>query len=573
MGEWCYPFSRRDLCYFVKSYLDKKGATTRFKDNLPTRQFVDKFLRRHKVLRLRTASNIKRSRAQVSRDDVTNFISKFEKSVEGVPPENIFNYDETNLRDDPGNQKCLFKKGTKYCERVINTSKQSTSVMFCGSAAGQLVPPMVAYRAQNLYTSWCERGPKGAVYAVSKSGWFDGCLFERWFFDLMLPILKRKEGKTVLLGDNLSSHISMSVIEACRANNIAFICLPPNATDKLQPLDVGVFGPLKKAWRAILSKYKAEHPKEAGINKSHFPALLKNLLDEAQPGRHLPAAFMKCGLVPVDAEKAVQRIPSRDMQTDSEVAKELLSSSLGERLEQLRGFTGEKKKQRGKKIKVPAGQSYCPDDGGDEDGDGEHWEEDDDEEEGADDFDGGEDEDNDVEATDDSENEELPSTPPGSGSSAGRDGGDGSFPVGSFVVAIYDDHWYIAQVESEEPEEEIPDCILLKYMIRKGNNQFLWDEKVKDILRTDKKDIIMAIDPPIPVSNRYWGLPKEKLQEVLKHSRVNWSIISENGLIFSFSIHSFIHSFSMGTSNSFICAFMHPSSHSFVLLRVSMHDL
>jgi hypothetical protein len=60
------------------------------------------------------------------------------------------------------------------------------------------------------------------------------------------------------------------------------------------------------------------------------------------------------------------------MQTDSEVAEELLSSSLGERLEQLRGFTGEKKKQRGKKIKVPAGQPYCPDDGGNKDGDGEH---------------------------------------------------------------------------------------------------------------------------------------------------------------------------------------------------------
>jgi hypothetical protein len=388
MCEWGYPFSRRDLCYFVKSYLDKKGASTRFKDNLPTRQFVDKFLGRHKDLSLRTANNIKRSRAKVSRDDVTSFIHNFEKSVDGVPPENIFNYDETNLRDDPGNQKCFFKKGTKYCERVTNTSKQSISVMMAGSAAGQVVPPMVAYRAQNLYTSWCERGPKGAVYAVSKSGWFDGCLFERWFFDVMLPILKRKVGKTVLLGDNLSSHISMAVITACRANDIAFICLPPNATDKLQPLDVGVFGPLKKAWRAILTAYKEEHPKEAGINKCHFPALLKKLLDEAKPGRHLLAAFKKCGLVPVDVEKAVERIPSRNMETDSELAKEFLSSFLGERLEQLRGFTGEQKKQRGKKLKVPAGQSYCPDD--DEDGDGNSSEEE--AEEGSDDNDSAEDE-------------------------------------------------------------------------------------------------------------------------------------------------------------------------------------
>lgn len=40
------------------------------------------------------------------------------------PPENIYNFDETNLRDDPGVKKCIFKKGTKYCEKVQNTSKQ-----------------------------------------------------------------------------------------------------------------------------------------------------------------------------------------------------------------------------------------------------------------------------------------------------------------------------------------------------------------------------------------------------------------------------------------------------------------
>ncbi len=95
------------------------------------------------------------------------------------------------------------------------------------------------------------------MYACSKSGLFDTYLFEMWFVDLLLPRLKRRPGKKLPIGDNLASHISPKVINLCKANDIAFVCLPPNLTDKLKPLDVGVFGPLKAAWRKILTNFKA----------------------------------------------------------------------------------------------------------------------------------------------------------------------------------------------------------------------------------------------------------------------------------------------------------------------------
>ncbi len=42
-----------------------------------------------------------------------------------------------------------------------------------------MLPPMVVYKAANFYQAWKERGPKGAQYYCSKSGWFDACLFEK----------------------------------------------------------------------------------------------------------------------------------------------------------------------------------------------------------------------------------------------------------------------------------------------------------------------------------------------------------------------------------------------------------
>jgi len=135
------------------------------------------------------------------------------------------------------------------------------------------------------------------------------------------------------------------------------VCLPPNSTDKLQPLDVGVFAPLKAAWKAVLTDYKQQHPRQAGIDKSDFPLLLKKTLIKGNLAQHLPAAFEKCGLYPVNKDKAVERIPHREMEVETENMRRMMDSTLGEKLEEMRGM-GKKaeRKKRGKK--VPAGRDY-----------------------------------------------------------------------------------------------------------------------------------------------------------------------------------------------------------------------
>lgn len=372
----------------------------------------------------------------------------------------------------------------------------------------------------------------------------------------------------MLIGDNLASHISPAVIDSCKENDIEFVCLVPNSTDKLQPLDVGVFAPLKFAWRDVLQEYKTKYPNKVGIDKGDFPSLLAKTLAKADPGKNMAAAFSKCGLWPVSYSKAVELIPSRDMECEESV-RDILNSTLGEKLDQLRG-SDKDKKPRGKKIKVPAGMSYSAvveDDVEDEDMDvdellegtssskqdrpskkksrkqREDKDEDDDEEEEEDDSDEVEyddDSDEDLEQEEGEEedvqpqkkkgrkiadyetdsDEELPDVEE-SGRSAAR-GPD--YPVGSFVVAVYDGLWYIAQVEGEEPDNECPGFTLLKYMERRGDNQFVWG-KVKDTLKTHNGDILLQVDPPVPVSSRLFGLPKVVVNEVDKLFRVKWSII------------------------------------------------
>jgi hypothetical protein len=216
LADWGFPLTGRDLCHFVKSYLDKRGVVSRFTNNLPKRRWVTLFLKRHPTFVFRKGNPIKRARAAVSREDVQEFFDNFLEASKGVPPENMFNCDETNFKDCAGTNKVLAKRGMKYVEVVQNTSHSATSVMFCGSATGEMLPPMVVYRAQNSYKAWEERGPKGTKYSCSKNGWFDGYQYEKWFFEVLLPNARKKKGKKLLVCDNLSCHISDNVIDACR---------------------------------------------------------------------------------------------------------------------------------------------------------------------------------------------------------------------------------------------------------------------------------------------------------------------------------------------------------------------
>jgi hypothetical protein len=88
-----------------------------------------------------------------------------------------------------------------------------------------------------------------------------------------------------------------------------------------------------------------------------------------------------------------------------------------------------------------------------------------------------------------------------------------SYPVGNFVVVMYESLWYIGQVEAEETEEETAGFTQIKYMGRKEHNKFVCSVR-EDTYKTKNSDILLKVDPPIPVvSNRILHLPKETLEK------------------------------------------------------------
>lgn len=358
LGEYGFPINSRELRHIIKNYLNRCGREVKtFKDNLPGQDWIKAFMARQPEISIRFAENVKRTRAAVDEPILRSFFENLAGELKDVPPTNIWNFDETNLTDDPGKKKVLVKKGTKYPEIIRNASKTSVSIMFCGNAAGELLPPYVVYRANKMWTTWAENGPKGCRYNASSSGWFDANIFTDWLECQMIPRLKKIDGKKVLLCDNLSSHITLHSLELCRKNDVHLICLPPNSTHLTQPLDVAFFRPLKIAWRKVLSDWKdsEEGVRNTNIQKQYFPQLLSKLMELITPHAetNLKVGFRKCGIFPLNAEEVLSRIPRTTCHPDI-VQSEFLRS-----LETRRSALTNVKSKRRKKMNVPAGKSVC----------------------------------------------------------------------------------------------------------------------------------------------------------------------------------------------------------------------
>ena len=303
----------RDVADIVQDYLNHQGKKElRFNNNRPGKDWIRAFLQRHKELSQRMCENVKRTRCAVTRKEMNKFFQNLQESIRGVPPQNIINFDETNFTDDPGAPKVLAKRGVKHIERIVDSSKTSTSVMIAAAADGTVLPPYTVYKAKHLYPGWCEGGIPGSGYNSNPSGWFDLRMFSDWFYKILLPYAKKLEGSKVIICDNLSSHLSIDVIRSCEKNDITFVLLPPNTTHICQPLDEAFFRPLKGAWRKVLDDWNRKN--RGVLPKTMFPRMLKSAFEEVgiKIATNVISGFRACGIFPLNPSKVLEKIPDHE---------------------------------------------------------------------------------------------------------------------------------------------------------------------------------------------------------------------------------------------------------------------
>ena len=102
----------------------------------------------------------------------------------------------------------------------------------------------------------------------------------------------------LLIIDGHKSHKSLAFQDLCEENKIITLCMPPHSSHILQPLDVGCFAPLKRAYSREIRVLATDHV--GHIDKKAFIASFAKVFETAFSKASIQSSFRATGLVPDD---------------------------------------------------------------------------------------------------------------------------------------------------------------------------------------------------------------------------------------------------------------------------------
>ena len=239
-------------------------------------------------------------------------------SKHAYPPSLIFNMDETG-----------FGIGTTQSTRVLTVMETGqkaqkakkaspgrqewvTSIE-CVSAAGFALPPLLIYKGTGTMNSgWLPKDvdSTGWAWTSSSSGWTNNTLGYEWLTNIFEPQTRpppltppAPPTRRLLIADGHGSHLQARFISFCMRNSIDLMILPAHSSHRTQPLDVGIFGPMK----GHMSRLASEAARIYGgrIQKTTWAAQLVKARSAALTEKNIQVGWRETGLYPFAPTKLV----------------------------------------------------------------------------------------------------------------------------------------------------------------------------------------------------------------------------------------------------------------------------
>lgn len=293
----------RKLAYEYANKLNKKYPV---KWNIQKEAGIDwmkSFLKRNKNISLRKPENTSLARATAfNKHNVEMFFKNYQEVLEQYKfePSRIINIDETGITTVLPVPKVLSEKGKKQVGQIVS-AERGQLVTFVGivTAIGNALPPLFVFPRVHSKPHFVSGGPSGSVALAHKSGWITSTLFLEVLTHVKKHMSASKENPLLILLDNHEAHISIEAIMFCRDNGIVMVSFPPHCSHRLQPLDVGIFGPFKSKLKIAFNDYIASNP-GIPISIYNIPTLSKDAFYSAFTPINIAKSFEKPGLWPLN---------------------------------------------------------------------------------------------------------------------------------------------------------------------------------------------------------------------------------------------------------------------------------
>lgn len=295
----------RQLAYKYAKANGGKIPETWSEEQIAGEEWMRGFLKRHsQQLSVRKPEATSLSRAtSFNRYNVECFFNNL-KDVHSrfgpIPPEKIWNLDETGLSTVQGQSKVVAPKGMKQIGSATSAERgQLVTLITCVNAVGNALPPMLIFPRVNFKERMLFGGPPGCIGAASVSGWSNKDSFLKFLDHILASVKCSKEDRALLVLDNHETHLSPEALEKASAAGLVMVTFPPHTSHRLQPLDISVYGPLKTYYNQSVESWLFNNK-----GKTFDIYTVAEALGISYPRAFTPqnilSGFRKSGIYPLD---------------------------------------------------------------------------------------------------------------------------------------------------------------------------------------------------------------------------------------------------------------------------------
>ncbi|ODQ71458.1 hypothetical protein LIPSTDRAFT_73139 [Lipomyces starkeyi NRRL Y-11557] len=206
-----------------------------------------------------------------------------------IMQENTYNMDESGFSIGTMESTRIILDSTFRTKHQAHPGRQEcVSMLECICADGTILPPLGIFKGKN--------------------GWTSNLHGLEWLKRVFEPATRAKANgqQRLLICDSHDSHISGSFIAHCLQIRITLLMLPPHTSHLLQPLDVAIFGPLKK--RLTAARSHLNQAQLVRIQKIEWMEAYIQARSEACTQQNIESAWRGAGLFPFNPQRALRTI-------------------------------------------------------------------------------------------------------------------------------------------------------------------------------------------------------------------------------------------------------------------------
>jgi hypothetical protein len=229
----------------------------------------------------------------------------------GIQDCDFYNFDETGFMMGMI-QPIMVVTGSERRGRAKSVqpgNREWSTAICCVNGEGWSLPPFLlvqgAYHLAHWYTE--TDLPRDWVLRTTINGWTNNEIALEWIKHFDKYTGSRTKGAyRMLVLDGHGSHLSAEFETYCKDHNIITLCLPAHSSHITQPLDVGCFGPLKRAYGREINAFIKAHINH--ITKVEFLIAFKAAYKASMTESNIKGGFRGAGLVPFDPQAVISKL-------------------------------------------------------------------------------------------------------------------------------------------------------------------------------------------------------------------------------------------------------------------------